>query len=135
METVPKPEPAIIQQGRRWQILSLRTGRQHPVLQRLAERHAAEMARQGYQSHQGYEARFSELYRQLPDCHDFAEVVNESWAGQREQTAAWEMFNSWQQSPGHWSQVHGRCAFWGYAMAYCQRNQTWYACGLFAQQR
>ena len=122
-------ESALIEAGRRWGVLSLRTGQQHPELQAAAEAHAAYQARVGVQGHQGFDRRYQQL-RHVG--RNVREVANESWPGQSEADAAEEMYDSWRQSSGHWSAVNGRCRFWGYAMAYRPRNRTWYACGLFA---
>lgn len=122
-------ETALIEAGRRWGVLSLRTGQQHQALQAAAEQHAEYQARVGVQGHQGFDQRF----RQLSWVgRNIREVANESWPGQDEAAAANEMYNSWRQSSGHWSAVNGRCRFWGYAMRFRPQNRTWYACGLFA---
>lgn len=122
-------ESALIEAGRRWGVLSLRTGQQHPALQAAAEQHAQYQANVGVQGHQGFDQRF----RQLSWVGgNLREVANESWPGQDEQAAANEMYNSWRQSSGHWSAVNGRCRWYGYSMAYRPQNRTFYACGLFA---
>ena len=38
------------------------------------------------------------------------------WPGQNVNDAAYEMYNSWRKSPGHWSAVNGPCRYYGYAM-------------------
>lgn len=71
---------------------------------------------------------------QMPNCHEFREVANESWPGQDVNAAAKEMYRSWRLSPGHWAAVNGRCSYYGYAMV-LGRNGIWYACGIFADLR
>ena len=128
------PNDTLVKAGRDIGVRSLATGRQHPVLQRAAEEHAAFQARVGVQGHQGWESRVSLLRRQLPNCCEFREVANESWPGQDVNAAAKEMYHSWRQSAGHWSAVNGRCSYYGYAMVRGQ-NGIWYACGIFADIR
>ena len=74
----------------------------------------------------------AELRRQMPDCHTFKEVANESWPGQDMDAAAYEMYRSWRLSAGHWSAVNGRCRYYGYAMRRGS-NGIWYACAIFAE--
>ena len=125
----------LISEGQRIGVQSLRTGKQHSVLQAMAQRHADYQARCGVQGHQGWNSRVQELYRDVADCGTFSEVANESWPGQDNRAAAAEMYHSWRQSPGHWSAVNGRCAYWGYAMSFCPGNRTWYAAGVFGESR
>jgi hypothetical protein len=128
------PNLTLIRVGRELGVRSIATGRQHPTLQKAAEDQAAYQARIQLQGHHNWESRVANLYRQLPDCNEFAEVVNESWPGQDTEAAAHEMYRSWRQSPGHWSAVNGKCDYWGYAMVR-GANGVWYACGIFAHKR
>ena len=122
----------LVAEGQRWYVQSIATGRLHPTLQQAAERHAAYQAQVHVQGHQDWEARVAELRRQMPDCHTFKEVANESWPGQDTNAAAYEMYRSWKLSAGHWSAVNGRCRYYGYAMR-LGSNGVWYACGIFAE--
>ncbi len=122
----------LITEGRNWGVQSIATGELHQTLQRAAEDHAAYQASIHVQGHQRWEWRVAELRRQMPDCHTFQEVANESWPGQDMDAAAYEMFRSWRLSAGHWSAVNGRCRYYGYAMRRGS-NGVWYACGIFAE--
>lgn len=125
----------ILQAGRRLKVLSIATGERHSKLQAAAERHATYQARLGVQGHQHWDQRFRALAAAMPECSGFREICAESWPGQSVAAAAEEMFNSWKQSPGHWTTANGSCTFWGYAMAYGGRKRTWYACGVLADLR
>jgi hypothetical protein len=117
-------------------VRSILSGTQDETLQAMAERHADYQARVGRQGHQNWNRRFQELVRALPGYTNIQEIAAESWPDKSgEDEAAWEMFNSWRQSPGHWSVANGECAIWGYAMAFCQRKTTWYAAGCCADRR
>jgi len=129
------PQNRLIEEGQRIEAASLMTGQEHLVLMAMASRHSQYQAGVGKQGHQHWASRVGELYRDMPDCHEFSEVANESWPDQDEAAAAIEAYNSWQQSPGHWGAVNGRCDFYGYAMCYRPQNRIWYACGVFAQMR
>lgn len=136
----PTPAPAstpnqiLLATGRQWGVLSIRTGKPHPTLQRAAEAHAAYQARVQVQGHQNWDTRVVDLQRKMPDCSEFKEVANESWPSQDVKAAANEMYRSWKLSPGHWSAVNGRCNYYGYAM--CRgSNGTWYAAAIFAINR
>ena len=122
----------LIAEGRNWGVQSIATGQLHQVLQRAAEEHAAYQASVHTQGHQAWDARVAELRRQMPDCHTFKEVANESWPGQNMAAAAYEMYRSWRLSAGHWSAVNGRCRYYGYSMRRGS-NGVWYACGIFAE--
>lgn len=105
-------------------------GTQEVLLQLAAEGHSKHMAYLGVQGHQGWEQRYKALiastgYRELK------EICAESWPGQNELDAAGEMYNSWRQSPGHWSAVQTPFRFWGIAMTYNEKKEIWYACGIF----
>jgi hypothetical protein len=102
----------LIDEGRHWRVQSIATGHLHPTLQQAAENHAVYQARIHRQGHQGWEQRVAELRQKMPDCHEFAEVANESWPGQSMNAAAYEMYRSWKLSPGHWSAVNGRCRYY-----------------------
>lgn len=128
------PNGLLIAAGQRLGVLSLATGKQHPVLQAKAQEHAQYQADHQQQGHQLWDQRYPELYRLIPDCGEFQEVCAESWPEDTKSEAAEEMYNSWRQSPGHWGTVNGRCDFWGYAMVKGQ-NGIWYACGQFGTLR
>ena len=122
----------LIAEGRNWGVQSIATGQLHLTLQQAAERHATYQASVHIQGHQGWEWRVAELRRQMPGCHTFKEVANESWPGQDMDAAAYEMFRSWRLSAGHWSAVNGRCRYYGYSMRRGS-NGVWYACAIFAE--
>ena len=126
------PNDELVQTGRALQVQSIVTGQPHPILQREAEAHAAYQATIHRQGHQGWNQRYVRLRQQVPECHTFSEVANESWPGQDQTAAAKEMYRSWRLSPGHWSAVNGRCRYYGYAMC-LGSNGIWYACGILAE--
>lgn len=126
------PNEQLIEVGRNLQVRSIMTGQQHPVLQAETEAHAAYQAQVQWQGHQWWERRVARIRPQIPECHTFSEVANESWPGQDQEAAAKEMYRSWKLSPGHWSAVNGRCRYYGYAMVR-GANGVWYACGIFAE--
>jgi hypothetical protein len=128
------PNQTLIRVGLELGVRSIATGQQHSTLQKAAEDHAAYQARIQLQGHHGWESRVADLYRLMPNCNEFAEVVNESWPGQDTESAAHEMYRSWRLSPGHWSAVNGKCDYWGYAMVR-GKNGVWYACGIFGYKR
>ncbi len=131
--TALSPNEQLVERGRELKVRSLATGRQHPVLQAEAEAQAAYQAKIHRQGHFWWdEIRYPRMRPQIPECHTFSEVVNESWPGQDQKSAAIEMYKSWKKSPGHWSAVNGSCRYWGYAMVLSD-NGVWYACGIFAE--
>lgn len=127
----------LIAEGRRIGVRSIATGEQDPIIQEMVERYADHLASIGYQDgHRGFEHRYQELCRKLPGYSNFQEITTESWPDKSsEEEGAFEAWNSWRQSPGHWSVANGECALWGYAMSFCQRNTTWYAVGICADRR
>jgi hypothetical protein len=129
-QNVLTPNDLLIQEGRSLGVLSL-NGKQHPILQQAAERHASYQSDHRMQGHQNWEQRILDLQQRLPKMH-FVEVANESWPGQSVENAAREMFRSWSLSDGHWAAVNGECKIWGYAMV-LSSNGMWYACGIFGR--
>ena len=126
------PSEQLIDVGRNLQVRSIMTGQQHPVLQAEAEAQAAYQAKIQWQGHFWWDQRYARLWPQIPECHTFSEVVNESWPGQSQEAAANEMYRSWKLSAGHWSAINGTCRYYGYAM--CLGNDgVWYACAIFAE--
>lgn len=126
------PDQSLITEGQSWKVQSITTGQVNADLQKAAVAHAEYQAKGRRQGHQQWESRVKALRQLLPQCHTFAEVVNESWPGQDQQAAANEMYRSWKLSPGHWSAVNGKCRYYGYAMRRGD-NGVWYACGIFAE--
>ena len=126
------PNEQLLQTGRDLKVRSIMTGQLHPVLQAEAEAHAAYQAQIHRQGHFWWEPRYARMRPQIPECHTFSEVVNESWPGHDQEAAANEMYRSWKLSAGHWSAVNGRCRYYGYAMR-LGSNSVWYACGIFAE--
>jgi hypothetical protein len=117
----------LIQAGRWLGVTSLLTGQWHEVFQSEVNRYARHLARINRQDgHAGFQLRFNRLNK-LTDLY-IAEVTAESWPDQNDIDAAYEMFNAWKQSPGHWSVVDHECVFYGYAMA--RGRDTWYAVGI-----
>ncbi len=126
------PADSLIERGQLLKVRSIMTGQQHPVLQAEAEAHATYQAKNQRQGHFWWDLRYARMRPQILECHEFAEVVNESWLNQDEQSAANEMYRSWKKSPGHWSAVDGPCVYWGYAMV-LGNNGVWYSCAIFAK--
>ena len=108
-------------------VKSLINGKQHPLLQKEAEAHAAYQAKVKRQGHQGWAFRVSRIRSAIADCTSFEEVANESWPSQNQNAAAKEMYKSWKQSKGHWAIVNGGCKYYGCAMVKGD-NGVWYAC-------
>lgn len=115
-------------------VRSLQASKRHGVLQAMAVRHAKYQAKIEVQGHHGWDARVKTLYRDIPECGTFSEIVNESWPDQSAKEAAKEMYNSWEKSPGHWGACDSKHAFWGYAMA-LGKNGIWYSAGIFGDLR
>ena len=128
---VDQPDSLLVAAGQQLDVACLRSVNVL-ALQTMAQRHAAYQAAKGVQGHQLWDDRVKELYAALPKYGEFAEVCAESWPDQTVEDAAVEMFNSWRQSPGHWSAVTSVNAGWGGAMAYCSRRRVWYATMIFA---
>jgi hypothetical protein len=129
---VATPDQQLLTEGQRWKVQSITTGQLNTELQKAAIAHAEYQAEKHKQGHQDWEKRVQVLRKLLPQCHTFAEVANESWPGQDQQAAAYEMYRSWKLSPGHWSAVNGKCRYYGYALRRGD-NGVWYACGIFAE--
>ncbi|MEN6367611.1 MAG: hypothetical protein ABFC88_12410 [Thermoguttaceae bacterium] len=128
------PSQTLIKVGREtWKVKSILTGKQHPVLQREAERHAKEQADHQMQGHFWWDQRKARIIQQVPGLRSVEEVCNESWPGQNTNDAAYEMYRSWKTSDGHWASVNSPCTYYGYAMA-LGKNGVWYACGIVAQK-
>lgn len=123
---------ALMLAGSRLRILSLRTGKQHPVLQAMAVRQALLQARLGVMGHQMWKRRSIELGVTMPKAYGFMEAVAYAQAGR--DLAAKMIFDEWKRSAPHWAIVNRRCDFYGYAMAQ-GRKGVWYACGLTALKR
>jgi hypothetical protein len=127
------PNEQLVAVGRALTVRSIMTGKPHPVLQAEAEAQAAYQAKIHRQGHFWWdEIRYPRMRPQIPECHTFSEVVNESWPKQDQVAAAKEMYKSWKKSKGHWSAVDGSCRYYGYAMVLSD-NGVWYACGIFAE--
>lgn len=129
----PSDSDLITAAGRQYGVRSIATGKQEANLQKLADEHAAYMARVRIMGHQGFDRRFQIANQVFPD-YEIAEVAAESWPWNSRTEAATEMFNSWRQSPGHWRTVNGECVWFAYSMAKGS-NGVWYGCGLVARRR
>lgn len=99
-----------------------------------SESHSAHQAAITYQGHHQWESRFHRISGRLPSGYSAQEVCAESWPGKCLMTAAIDCVDSWRQSPGHWSAVHNRHAYFGYDMKR-GRNGIWYATGIFSVRR
>ena len=100
---------------------------QHPILNRLAQRHASYMARVQVQGHQGFSVRAAAA-RNATGLSDVAEICAESWKWQH--AADWnqqwaEYEKCWRQSPGHWNVARRRHRLIGVGSAR-GRNNVWY---------
>ena len=129
---LPLPHRLLIDAGKKLGVKSIATGSHSQILQGMAEEHAAYQAYLGKQGHQRWDERSEVLRKLMPECSEFKEVCAQSWDWNSMEEAAPEMYNSWRQSPGHWSAVNGRCDFWAYAMSFNGNQNLWYATGLFA---
>lgn len=123
----------LIATGNRWRVRSLR-GKENSILMRYALAHAEYQARVHLQGHQLWDKRKYEIQDALHGRFNVEECANESWPRQDRYRAAWEMYHSWKQSPGHWSEVNGKCELYGYAMVLDQTSGIWYADALFAHK-
>jgi len=126
------PSEQLVEAGRNLQVRSIMTGQPHPVLQGEAEVQAACQAKIHQQGHFWWEQRYARFRPQIPECHTFSEVVNESWPGQSQEEAAQEMYRSWEKSRGHWLAVNGSCQYYGYSMCLGD-DGVWYAAAIFAE--
>lgn len=89
----------------------------HELLQRLAEQHAAYMARVNRQGHQGFQGRWDIVHAELG--FSATEICAESWPEQRDLPEAdllVEAVKCWRQSPGHWRVAGTRHKFSGVAI-------------------
>lgn len=105
------------------------------LLQSLAKGHAQLQADRCRQGHQGFQARFDQVLRELGMTS--REVCAESWAWQRNLPlldVGHEMLKCWRQSKGHWDIVSGECDAVGASMA-CGSNGIWYAAVLVARSQ
>jgi hypothetical protein len=128
---VGQPDSLLVAAGLKLGVACLQSANLLP-LQMMAQQHAEYQAIKATQGHQLWDERVKDLYVALPKYGEFTEVCAESWPDQTIEDAAAEMYNSWRQSPGHWSAVTGANAGWGAAMAFCARRRVWYACAVFA---
>lgn len=128
------PNQVLVKVGREKDVLSLH-GKPHKVIQRFTQQHANYQAKYLTAGHQFWAARREKLIRAAPDATDFVEVCVASWDwNTTPRPAAIDIFDSWRQSPGHWSVVNGRYHFWSYAMAQGSDGR-WFACGIMAKRK
>lgn len=124
----------------RTMIFAVRTHPEHPasasspsseLLLAEAASHSLHQARIQVQGHHNWDSRFQAINARLPAGLVATEVCAESWPGQTLVDAAEECVSSWRQSPGHWSNVRARHAFFGYDLKR-GHNGIWYGTGIFA---
>lgn len=128
------PNQVLVRVGREKDVLSLH-GKPHKVIQRFAQQHADYQARRLTSGHQLWAARLKRLELAAPDARGFTEVAVASWDWNTlPRPAAIDIFDSWRRSPGHWSVVNGRYAFWAYAMTQ-GLDGRWFACGIMARKK
>jgi hypothetical protein len=101
------PNQILVQVGSEKAVLSLRR-KPHKVIQRFAQRHAEYMARLLTSGHQHWAKRREQLIKAASDAIEFVEVcvASRDW-NTKPRPAAIDIFDSWRQSPGHWSVVNG----------------------------
>jgi hypothetical protein len=104
----------------------------HTALADEAKDHADHQASILVQGHHSWESRFHRINAKLPSGVVATEVVAESWPNEGLVEAAVDCVHSWRQSPGHWGQVRGRHAMFGYDIKR-GRNGIWYATGIFGR--
>lgn len=132
VDLVPTPHKLLIEAGRKLDVLSLKTGALHPILQTMAQEHAETQASEDKLGHQGWPSRSKWLFSAIPDAIGFREVAAQT--AYAEDQAAAHLFEAWWKSPDHWPWVNGQCDFWGYGMAR-GKSGMWYGCGIFADRR
>ena len=115
-------------------VLSLRTGEPHEVLQAMAAEHSRLCARIQRLGHHNWNSRYQALTRLLPEFHNFREIAAQSWENRTAETAAREMYESWEHSPGHWKTCNGQCSIFGMSMAR-GANGIWYATEICADRK
>lgn len=93
----------------------------------LAEVHARSMATRQHQDHNGWDHRFQDIYRTLPNMKEASEICAESWPDETMEEAAAGCWKDWKQSPGHWRTANGKPDLYGVAMAR-GKNGIWYIC-------
>lgn len=130
------PHATLVKTGYFRGVLSLKTGKNDPILQSAAVFHADFQAQKGKLGHQHWDMRSAELFKALPEHTNFREVAAMSWAWEMEtEKGAGSIFDSWRQSPPHWRWVNGACDIWGYAMKFNSKLKLWFATGIFADRR
>lgn len=129
------PNQLLVKVGREKRVLSLK-GKPHAIIQAACQRHADYQARRLTAGHQGWDGRLAWLNRMASnDARGFVEVCVASWEwNTKPRPAAVDIFDSWRQSPGHWSVVNGRYEFWSYAMTQ-GKDGRWFACGIMAYKK
>lgn len=133
VELLATQHKTLIEAGRTIDVLSLKTGTLHPILQEAAQGQAAYQAELGEMGHQRWASRSELLFKLLPEYTGFREVC--AYSGYRFPQVAKNLFESWWKSKAHWVWVNGHCDIWGYAMFQNEQNKLWYATGIFADRR
>jgi hypothetical protein len=123
----------LIKAGQSLDVLSMKTGVCHPLLQQVAQEHADWQAQHDQMGHHAWGGRSHKLFVALPEFTGFREVA--AYSGYRAPQVAKNLFESWRKSPDHWVWVNGPCAIWGYAMAQSKKTGLWYACAIFADRK
>lgn len=131
---IETPNQILIRMGQKKGVLSLK-GKPHRIIQAYADHHARYQADRLTAGHQNWARRRALLIKAAPDATEFVEVCVASWSWNIDrEPAASDIFESWRQSPGHWSVVNGRYDFWSYAMAQGSDGR-WFAAGIMAQRK
>ena len=106
----------------------------HGTLMAMASRHARYQASHHKQGHQLWASRYRELQRVMGSKLDYREICAESWPNQSKAShiaIGRGMFQSWQQSDGHWSIASKAHTWFGYDMHKSDKG-IWYACIIVA---
>ena len=102
----------------------------HPWLMDAAQQHAQMQADAEQCGHQGFmQIGFADKAMAATQCEHVNEIAAESWADQTDsgpQVLGKDAFDSWRQSPGHWSVVCVKHKYFGAGMA-CGKNGVWYS--------
>jgi len=106
----------------------------HGTLMAMASRHARYQASHHKQGHQLWVSRYKELQRVMGSKLDYREICAESWKDSVNKShiqIGREMFQSWQQSDGHWGIAKCPHEWFGYDMHKSDAG-IWYACIIVA---
>jgi hypothetical protein len=125
------PTQLLIDAGRSIGVPSITETPQDEFMMHQALVQASYQAHVGVQGHQNFSSRAALTMQKFPGAQ-VSEICAESWPGQSAAEAAGDAYTCWKQSPGHWKECNRKHSVYGYAMAYCESNKTWYSCAQFA---